>query len=160
MVDKEVQKMENKKNKKNSRISINNIKISNKLIGAFFMVAFLSGVVGIYSVIQLNTLQTTVSEIIEVNVKQADYSMETTIDLKTQLISIHAAMLGETDMISDFDTANKEIEQGFNALETLLVGTSHEDEVGHLKADYLTFVEASNGSNGVFVSMENYQVAL
>lgn len=160
MVDKEVQKMEHKKNKKNSRISINNIKISNKLIGAFFMVAFLSGVVGIYSVIQLNTLETTISEIIEVNVKQADYSMETTIDLKTQVISVHAAMLGEEGVITEFNTADEEIEQGFDELETLLAGTSHEDEVDHLKEDYLALVEVSNGSNGVFVSMEKYQVAL
>ncbi|MHA2247719.1 MAG: methyl-accepting chemotaxis protein [Candidatus Hodarchaeales archaeon] len=152
--------MEHKKNKIFSRISINNTRISYKLIGAFFVVAFLSGVVGIYSAIQLNTLQATVSEIIEVNVEQADYSMETTIDLKTQVISIHAAMLGETDMISDFNTVEDEIEQGFTELKALLAGTSHEDDVDSLRTKYLAFVESSNGSNGVFSSMEKYQVAL
>jgi len=152
--------MKKKQNKKFSKMSINNMKISYKLIGAFAIVAFLSGFVGIYSVFQLNTLEMTVTEIIDVNVAQADYSMETSIDLKTQVISIHAAMLGEEGAATEFNTADTDIKQGFNELETLLVGTSHEDEVEHLEEDYIEFLEKCNGSNGVFASMENYQVAL
>jgi methyl-accepting chemotaxis protein len=138
---------------------MNNMRVSYKLIGAFFTVAFLSGVVGIYSIFQINTLGSTVTEIIEVNVEQADYAMEITIDMKTQLITIHAAMLGETDMLADFAPAYDDITQGFTELMPLMAGTLYESSVASLESKYQTYVELANGSNGVFESTEKQQVA-
>jgi methyl-accepting chemotaxis protein len=138
---------------------MNNMRVSYKLIGAFFTVAFLSGVVGIYSIFQINTLGSTVTEIIEVNVEQADYAMEITIDMKTQLITIHAAMLGETDMLADFAPAYDDITQSFTELMPLMAGTLYESSVASLESKYQTYVELANGSNGVFESTEKQQVA-
>ncbi|MHA2095517.1 MAG: HAMP domain-containing methyl-accepting chemotaxis protein [Candidatus Hodarchaeales archaeon] len=138
---------------------MNNLKVSYKLIGAFIAVALLSGVVGIYSIFQINTLGSTVTEIIEVNVEQADHAMEINIDLKTQLITVHAAMLGETDMLSDFAPAYDDITQGFTELKPLMAGTSFESTVAALESKFQTYVDLANGSNGVFASTEKLREA-
>ncbi|MHA2295974.1 MAG: methyl-accepting chemotaxis protein [Candidatus Hodarchaeales archaeon] len=139
---------------------LGNIKVSYKLVGTFLVVACLSGVVGIYAVGQIDTLNKTITEITEINVEQADWSMETIIAIEAQQVSIHAAMLGEEEAIEKFQEADKVMEEGFSNLTGLLAGTTKESSVSNLQSSYTSFVAATTGSSGVFKSMEDYQQAL
>ena len=138
---------------------LNDIGVSYKLIGAFLAIACLSGIVGIYSITQITSLNATVNEIVEINVEQADWSMETIITMEAQLISIHASMLGEGEASDEFNEAHKVMVEGFSNLTTLLEGTAQESVVPDLESQYQDFVEDCNGSDGVFTSMEDYETA-
>jgi len=138
---------------------VDNIGLPYKLIGGFLLIACLSGIVGVYSVGQISTLDASVSEIVEVNVEQADWSMETIIAMEAQLITIHAALLGEEDMLSEYAPACNVMMDGFANLTLLLQGTTQESIVSDLESLYEDFHEACNGSNGVFTSMEDYEEA-
>lgn len=138
---------------------LNDIRISFKLIGAFFAIACLSGIVGFYSINQINTLNSAITNLVEINVEQADWSMETIIAMESELITIHAAMIGEEDMIGEFSTSHEVMVNGLNNLSVLLRGTEKESLLLTLEANYNSFVAACNGTNsvgGVFNSMEEY----
>jgi methyl-accepting chemotaxis protein len=138
---------------------VDDIGLPYKLIGGFLLIACLAGVVGVYSVGQISILDASVSEIVEVNVEQADWSMETIIAMEAQLITIHAALLGEKDMLSEYAPAYDVMMNGFANLTLLLQGTTQESTVSDLESLYEDFHDACNGSNGVFTSMEDYETA-
>ncbi|MFX1517300.1 MAG: methyl-accepting chemotaxis protein [Promethearchaeota archaeon] len=138
---------------------VDNIGLPYKLIGGFIFIACLAGVVGIYSVGQISILDTSVSELVEVNVEQADWSMETIVAMEAQLITIHAALLGEQDMLGEYAPAYDVMMNGLGNLTLLLRGTTQESTVSGLESLYEDFHEACSGSNGVFVSMEDYEEA-
>ncbi|MFX0212427.1 MAG: hypothetical protein ACFFDT_41015, partial [Candidatus Hodarchaeota archaeon] len=138
---------------------IDDIGVSYKLIGVFLALACLSGVVGLYSITQIDILNHTVSDIVEINVEQADWSMETIVAMEAQLITIHAALLGEEDMLDEYTPAYNVLKNGFANLTLLLEGTTQEVMVSDLELQYEDFHEVCNGSNGVFISMDAYEEA-
>ncbi|MFW9854861.1 MAG: methyl-accepting chemotaxis protein [Candidatus Thorarchaeota archaeon] len=138
---------------------LDNIKVSNKLIGTFFIVACISGVVGIFATVQINGLNTSIKEIVEVNVEQADWSMESIIAVESQIMTIHASMLGETEARDEFIEAHNKVMDGFHNLTVLLKGTSQETAVTALETQYHSFHMACNGTSGVFDSTIKYEEA-
>ncbi|MFX1514349.1 MAG: methyl-accepting chemotaxis protein [Promethearchaeota archaeon] len=137
------------------------IKLSYKLISGFLIVACLSGVVGFVGILQINILDSTILEITDVNVEQADWSMELIIGLEEQLVAIHAAMLGEEDMIHFFSDAHEIMEEGFDNLNNLLKETTQESLVPSLRSKYTTFINTCNDSiTGVFASMAAHKAAV
>ncbi|MFX1513673.1 MAG: methyl-accepting chemotaxis protein [Promethearchaeota archaeon] len=138
-----------------------NIKLSYKLISGFLVVACLSGIVGIIGILQINTLDSTMHDITEINVEQADYSMEIIIALEEQLIAIHAVLIGESEAQTEFTTHHTEMTNGLGNLSVLLFGTSKESTVGELQTNYNTFYSTANDPlTGVFATQEVYEHAL
>ncbi len=106
---------------------IGNVKISIKLIGGFLTVALLAGALGVFALLQINTLVTTMTKVTDVNVEQADLAMELVIEMEALVITVHAAMLGEAGQEADFVNISAKIEIMVEELHPLLVGKSQED---------------------------------
>ncbi|MHA2232146.1 MAG: hypothetical protein ACXAB4_06630, partial [Candidatus Hodarchaeales archaeon] len=139
---------------------ISDIAIMKKLTAAFVLIAALSGVVGVFGILQLNTLDSTIVKITDVNVEQADGSMETIIALETQVMTIHAIMLGESEAQEEFNAAHDVMTEGFEELADLLAGTTQEASVSVLEAQYLEFANTvTDPVTGLFTAMDGYTMA-
>lgn len=140
---------------------LGNISLLKKLTFGFVMIAALSGVVGVFGILQLNTLDSTIAEITNVNVEQADWSMETIIALEAQVAAIHATMLGESEAQEEFIAADKIMTEGFAELADLLEGTTQEESVSPLEAQYQQlFDSVTDPVTGLFTTMAAYEEAI
>lgn len=157
---------------------LNNIKLSFKLILGFLFISSLSGIVGMYSILQINNLDSSIDELVNINEEQLKWSMETIIAIQKQILTIQSTLIGDenlaqpgiiTNLTDDslgndlwllkFNSAHAVIEDGLSNLILLLDGTEKANTVILLQNSYANFLTACNGTNGyggVFNSMEKY----
>ncbi|MFQ5979949.1 MAG: methyl-accepting chemotaxis protein [Candidatus Heimdallarchaeota archaeon] len=139
---------------------LSNASIGKKLIAAFLVVAVMTGLVGFFGLLQVNTLDSTITTITEENVEQADWSMEMIITLQQLITTLDEAVAGHTESQAEFNTLDKDMVHAIGQMKPLLTGTTQESFLAELESDYNNFVTTANhSSTGVFASMAAYSQA-
>ena len=135
---------------------LNRFKIEHKLIGAFLLIASLTGMVGFVGYEGLNSLDTEINTVVDEYWTIANAAFELNIETGEQFTAIHEYMLGK---ISGFEEAYYESKSRLDNITSVLLGLLDFNDIRLQPVikkldDFQILIEGTSTSSGLLASID------
>ena len=138
--------------KKKFRFS--NISINRKMIGFTIVILTLVSILAVYGLIQINGLSNQIQEVHNQNWPLANDVKEIKIEVNSQIIDLHAYLLGETNAKGAFLGSELSVQNYFTNLSSILGSNSN---LTSAKRNYAELINISTtSSTGLFDATDQY----